>query len=74
MSKILDSIQKPDDVRDLSFDELGQLAQELREEMIAATSVNGGHLASSLGAVEIILAAHRVLHLPKDKLLFDVGP
>lgn len=73
MSKILDSIQKPDDVRDLSFDELGQLAQELREEMIAATSVNGGHLASSLGAVEIILAAHRVLHLPEDKLLFDVG-
>ena len=64
MSKILDSIQKPDDVRDLSFDELGQLAQELREEMIAA---------SSLGAVEIILAAHRVLHLPEDKLLFDVG-
>lgn len=73
MAKILDRIQKPDDLRDLSYDELGELAQELRAEMIEATSVNGGHLASSLGAVEIILAAHRVLRLPHDKLLFDVG-
>lgn len=73
MSQILDSIQSPDDVRRLSFDELAQLAAELRHAMIEATSVNGGHLASSLGAVEIVLAAHRVLHLPDDKLLFDVG-
>ncbi len=73
MASILDGIQTPEDLADLSQDELAQLAQELRDEMIASTSANGGHLASSLGAVEIILAAHRVLNLPQDKLLFDVG-
>jgi 1-deoxy-D-xylulose-5-phosphate synthase len=73
VASILDNIQTPEDVAHLPKDVLAQLARELRDEMIAATSVNGGHLASSLGAVEIILAAHRVLNLPHDKLLFDVG-
>ncbi len=73
MASILDRIQTPEDVKGLTQDDLAQLAQELRDEMIASTSANGGHLASSLGAVEIILAAHRVLDLPQDKLLFDVG-
>lgn len=73
MSSLLDRIADPADVKRLGRAELGQLACELRAEMIAATSLNGGHLAPSLGAVEIILAAYRTLDLPKDKLLFDVG-
>jgi 1-deoxy-D-xylulose-5-phosphate synthase len=63
----------PADVKGLNARELALLAQDLRVEMIASTSLNGGHLASSLGAVELILAAYRVLDLPHDKLVFDVG-
>jgi 1-deoxy-D-xylulose-5-phosphate synthase len=70
---VLAHITCPDDVKRLSDREVAQLAQDLRAEMIAATSLNGGHLASSLGAVELILAAYRVLDLPHDKLVFDVG-
>lgn len=73
MSSLLDTISGPEDVKRLSFAQTGELAEDLRAEMIAATSLNGGHLASSLGAVEIVLAAYRVLDLPHDKLLFDVG-
>jgi 1-deoxy-D-xylulose-5-phosphate synthase len=73
MSSVLDRIASPADVKGLSAAELDDLAAELRAEMIASTSQNGGHLASSLGAVEIILACHRVLDLPHDKLVFDVG-
>ena len=70
---LLERIARPSDVKRLSCAELAQLADDVRAEMIAATSLNGGHLAPSLGAVEIILAAYRTLDLPKDKLLFDVG-
>lgn len=71
--RILDAIESPADLKVLSDEELGILAQEIREQIVATTSVTGGHVASSLGAVEIILAAHRVLDAPKDKLIFDVG-
>ena len=70
---VLERIARPSDVKLLTRAELDQLASDLRAEMIAATSLNGGHLAPSLGAVEIILAAYRTLDLPTDKLLFDVG-
>jgi 1-deoxy-D-xylulose-5-phosphate synthase len=70
---LLDRIHCPADVKALPAADLDRLADELRAEMIAATAVNGGHLASSLGAVELVLACHRVLDLPHDKLLFDVG-
>ena len=70
---LLARITKPADVRGLSHADLARLAQDLRAEMIAATSINGGHLASSLGAVELILAAYRTMDLPHDKLVFDVG-
>lgn len=73
MDSLLRGISSPADVKRLDERQLAELARELRAEMIAATSLNGGHLASSLGAVEIILAAYRVLDLPHDKLLFDVG-
>ena len=73
MASQLDRIQSPHDVKSLSAEELLDLAADLRAEMVAATALNGGHLASSLGAVELILAAYRALDLPNDKLLFDVG-
>ena len=73
MASILETIQGPSDLKGLSFAELNQLAGELRREMVEATSVHGGHLASSLGSVETILALHRVLDCPKDRIVFDVG-
>ncbi len=71
--RILDVITSPEDLKVLSDDELIILAKEIREEIVATTSLTGGHVASSLGAVEIILAAHSLLHTPKDHLVFDVG-
>jgi 1-deoxy-D-xylulose-5-phosphate synthase len=57
----------------LSLKELGQLAAELREEIITTCSINGGHLAPSLGVVELTLALHRVFDSPRDKIVWDVG-
>jgi len=70
---ILETIYSPDDVKALHKKQLPQLAQELRDFIIETVSETGGHVASSLGAVEIILAMHRVFDAPQDKLLFDVG-
>ncbi|GAA6734675.1 1-deoxy-D-xylulose-5-phosphate synthase [Thermus oshimai] len=70
---ILDKVNSPEDLKALSLEELLVLAEEIRSEIIRVTAQNGGHLASSLGAVELILALHRVFHSPKDKILFDVG-
>lgn len=70
---ILDSIKSPADLRKLSDAELGILAMEIRTKIIHTTSKTGGHVASSLGAVELILALHSVINTPKDKILFDVG-
>lgn len=63
----------PADLKVLTEDELTILAREIREQIVATTSRTGGHVASSLGAVEIILAAHSLLDTPKDKIVFDVG-
>ena len=71
--RILDIIESPQDIRFLSDDEIGILAQEIREEIISTTSNTGGHVASSLGTVEIILALHSLMNCPNDKLVFDVG-
>ncbi len=71
--RILDAVRSPADLKLLSDEELALLACEIREEIVTVTSQTGGHVASSLGAVEIILAAHSVLDCPTDKLLFDVG-
>lgn len=70
---ILESINAPSDLKNLSFPELKQLAAELREEIIATCAANGGHLAPSLGVVELTIALHRVLDSPNDKLVWDVG-
>ena len=71
--RILDAVTSPADLKLLTNEELSILAQEIREEIIDVTSQTGGHVASSLGAVEIILAVHSMLDCPHDKFLFDVG-
>lgn len=71
--RILDAITSPQDLKVLTEEELVILAGEIREEIVAVTSHTGGHVASSLGAVEIVLACHSLLDCPKDKIVFDVG-
>ena len=73
MSRILDSINSPADLKLLTDGELAILADEIRAEIISTTSKTGGHVASSLGAVEIILAVHSLIDSPKDRFVFDVG-
>jgi 1-deoxy-D-xylulose-5-phosphate synthase len=70
---VLEKVNGPEDLKNLSLEELVLLTEEIRSEIIRVTAQNGGHLASSLGAVELILALHRVFQSPKDKILFDVG-
>ncbi len=73
MSRLLDRIDSPADLRDLTLPELKQLAQEIREELVATTAQTGGHLASNLGVVELTLALHRVFESPNDKIVWDVS-
>ena len=73
MTRLLDAISSPADLKQLSDEELGILASEIRQEIIETTSRTGGHVAPSLGAVEIILAVHSLIESPKDKFVFDVG-
>ena len=70
---LLDGIQVPEDLRALSRDEVAKVATELREEIIERVSRTGGHLASSLGAVELLVAIHAVFDTPRDRLVLDVG-
>ncbi len=70
---LLDTIKTSKDIKQLSRDELKILAQQIRERIIKVVSKNGGHLASSLGAVELTLAIHYVFDLPQDTLIWDVG-
>lgn len=73
MARLLDRIDSPADLPRLAAEELKQLAQEIREELVAVVSTNGGHLASNLGVVELTLALHRVFATPRDKIVWDVG-
>ncbi|MAU40505.1 MAG: 1-deoxy-D-xylulose-5-phosphate synthase [Kordiimonas sp.] len=70
---LLDQVEYPADLRGLSPDQLPQLADELRAEMIDAVSVTGGHLGAGLGVVELTVALHYVFNTPKDKIIWDVG-
>ncbi len=72
-AKLLDGIEYPRDVRRLAVEELPQLAQEIREEVISVVSEVGGHLASTLGAVELTLALHYVFDTPEDRIVWDTG-
>ena len=71
--KLLESIKYPEDLRRLSVDELPQVCQELREDIVQELSVNPGHLASSLGVAEITVALHYVYNTPEDRIVWDVG-
>ena len=73
MYTVLDSINTPADLRKLSGEELETLCSEIRDYMVRCCAVNPGHLGSSLGAVEIVTALHRVYDTPRDKIVFDVG-
>ena len=73
MYEILDKINGPADIKALGIPELRQLCGEVRSYIIECCSTNPGHLASSLGAVELIVGMHYVFDAPKDKLVFDVG-
>jgi 1-deoxy-D-xylulose-5-phosphate synthase len=70
---LLDRVNIPADMRNLSGDQLKQLAEELRAETIDTVSVTGGHLGSSLGVVELTVAIHAVFETPRDRLIWDVG-
>jgi 1-deoxy-D-xylulose-5-phosphate synthase len=70
---ILNKVNSPDDLKVLSYEELDTLADEVRDFMVETVSLNGGHLASSLGAVEVTIALYRVFSPPGDKIIWDVG-
>ncbi|MEO1750683.1 1-deoxy-D-xylulose-5-phosphate synthase [Thiofaba sp. EF100] len=70
---LLETIHSPADLKGFSTDQLNQLAGELRRFIIDSVSATGGHLAANLGTIELTLALHRVLDLPRDVLVWDVG-
>lgn len=70
---LLQKINSPDDLKRLSLEELCRYSEELRRYIIAECALNPGHLASSLGTVELATALHYVYHTPQDKLIWDVG-
>jgi 1-deoxy-D-xylulose-5-phosphate synthase len=69
----LERVRRPADLRDLSYEELNDLAGEIRDFIVSAVSDTGGHLGSNLGAVELTLALHRVFDSPTDAILWDTG-
>jgi 1-deoxy-D-xylulose-5-phosphate synthase len=73
MSKLLDQISSPQDLKKLSPEDLARLANELRAFILEVVSKNGGHLSANLGVVELTLALHYVFDTPRDKIIWDVG-
>ncbi len=73
MTRLLDSIDQPQDLHGLSEEELQQVAQEVREHIIDTVGEIGGHFGANLGACELAVALHSVLDSPRDKILWDVG-
>ncbi len=73
MTRLLDGIDYPRDVRNLTVAELPRLAEEIREEVISVVSEVGGHFASTLGAVDLTLALHYVFETPADRIVWDTG-
>ena len=70
---MLENINSPSDIKNLSQKEIKQLAQEIRQTIIETVGKNGGHLASNLGIVELTIALHRVFSSPQDAIIFDVS-
>lgn len=73
MYDILDNINSPEDLKSLSTEQLAKLCEEIRDYIVRCCAVNPGHVASSLGAVEIAVALHKVFDTPGDKIVWDVG-
>ena len=73
MSNYLESIGAPSDLTKLSYSQLGELSQEIRDFLVEKVSKSGGHLGPNLGVVELTLAIHRVFESPKDTVIFDTG-
>ncbi len=73
MAYLLDNINSPQDIKDFNLNELNQLAQEIREKIVTTVARSGGHLAPSLGVVELTIALHYIFDTPKDKIVWDVG-
>src|SRR2546423_8422260 len=72
-TRLLDGIRSPADIKAVNQDDLPQLAQEVRDELIKVLSQTGGHLGPNLGVVELTIALHRVFETPKDRFVFDVS-
>ena len=73
MADVLDRIKGPADLKSLTPSELSELADEIRTELVNIVTKTGGHLASSLGVIELSIALHRVFNSPRDKIIWDVG-
>lgn len=73
MKNLLSGIQTPADIKHLKVQELNQLAHEIRQRIIEVMAVNGGHLASNLGSIELTIALHKVFNAPEDKFIWDVS-
>src|SRR5947209_17621210 len=71
--RLLDGIRSPADIKALAEEDLPQLAQEVRDELIEVLSQTGGHLGPNLGVVELTIALHRVFETPKDRFVFAVS-
>lgn len=72
-TKFLGNINHPADIKELSYEDITVLGEEIRACLVENISINGGHLASNLGVVELTMAIHRVFDSPKDQIVFDVG-
>ncbi|PYK63651.1 MAG: 1-deoxy-D-xylulose-5-phosphate synthase, partial [Verrucomicrobia bacterium] len=73
MNRYLDMVDSPEHVKKLKLDQLQQLAEEIRHELITVLSKNGGHVGPNLGVVELTIALHRVFSTPKDRFVWDVS-
>ncbi|MBR3405781.1 MAG: 1-deoxy-D-xylulose-5-phosphate synthase [Bacteroidales bacterium] len=73
MYELLDKIDSPANLKELNMQQLVQLCAEIRQYMVECCAVNPGHLGSSLGAVELIVALHYIYNTPQDRIVFDVG-
>src|SRR5580658_9958497 len=73
MNRYLDMVDHPSHVKKLTLEQLSQLAQEIRHELITKLAKNGGHLGPNLGVVELTIALHRVFATPQDKFVWDVS-
>lgn len=73
MNGMLSSLKLPDDLKKLNFNDLEAIAEEIRQAILDVCSVNGGHVAPSLGVVELTIALHRVFDSPRDRIIWDVG-